>query len=122
MKKLIAAKKKNSKHRKTSYVTESEFAEVRQAFQEAIGHASGKRADLRTTKIQLPGPPKPIQPSRIVAVRSRLGFSQKMFARYLNVSTKAVQAWEQGLRNPSDAALRLLIVAERHPEAIMDAY
>jgi len=35
---------------------------------------------------------------------------------------KAVQAWEQGLRTPSDAALRLLIVAERHPEAIVDAY
>lgn len=97
------------------------FSEIRQSFREAIEHARGERADLRTTEVELPGPPKPIRPTRIVAVRCKLNFSQAMFARYLNVSTKTVQAWEQGRRVPSEAALRLLMVAERHPEAIMDA-
>lgn len=121
MKERVVAKKSSDKERKKGQVTDATFAAIRQSFQEAIEHAKGERADLRTTRVRLPEPPKPIRPSRIVAVRSKLGFSQAMFARYLNVSTKAVQAWEQGLRTPSDAALRLLIVAERHPEAIMDA-
>ena len=34
--------------------------------------------------------------------------SQAVFAATLNVSTKTVQAWEQGLRTPSQASARLL--------------
>jgi len=37
----------------------------------------------------------------------------------LNVSVKTVQAWEQGLRQPSDAALKLLTIAKKHPEALL---
>jgi DNA-binding transcriptional regulator YiaG len=35
------------------------------------------------------------------------------------VSVKTVQAWEQGVRVPSDAALKLLSVAKHHPEALL---
>jgi putative transcriptional regulator len=44
-----------------------------------------------------------------------------MFARLLNVSMKTVQAWEQGTRTPSDAGLKLLAIAEKHPEALLDS-
>jgi DNA-binding transcriptional regulator YiaG len=30
-----------------------------------------------------------------------------------------LQAWEQGLRTPSDAALKLLNIAKNHPEALI---
>jgi putative transcriptional regulator len=39
----------------------------------------------------------------------------------LNVSVKTVQAWEQGVRKPSDAALKLLAIAEKHPEVLLDS-
>jgi len=31
-----------------------------------------------------------------------------------------VQAWENGVRTPSDAALKLLHVARRHPEVLLE--
>jgi putative transcriptional regulator len=43
-----------------------------------------------------------------------------MFARLLNVSVKTVQGWEQGVREPSEAALKLLSIAEKRPEVLME--
>jgi len=53
-------------------------------------------------------------------LRARLRLSQPVFARALNVSPETIRAWEQGKRRPDGAALRLLQVAERHPEAIVE--
>lgn len=39
----------------------------------------------------------------------------------LNISPKAVQAWEQGSREPGDAALKLLTIAKKHPEVLLEA-
>jgi DNA-binding transcriptional regulator YiaG len=33
---------------------------------------------------------------------------------------RTAQAWEQEARTPSDAALKLIAVAEKHPEALFD--
>jgi hypothetical protein len=41
-----------------------------------------------------------------------------VFARYLNVSTKLVQAWEAGRRVPEGPALVLLHIAVEQPELI----
>jgi transcriptional regulator with XRE-family HTH domain len=54
------------------------------------------------------------------ALRARLRLSQSVFARALNVSPETIRAWEQGKRRPDGAALRLLQVAKRHPEAIVE--
>ncbi|MBI3651001.1 MAG: helix-turn-helix domain-containing protein [Acidobacteria bacterium] len=96
------------------------FALLQQSFQEVLEHVEGKRNDLRTTTIALPAPPKPRSKASIVALRQKLNYSQSAFARVLNVSPKTVQAWEQGLRSPSGVTLKLLAIAEKHPEALMD--
>ena len=57
---------------------------------------------------------------RIAELRSRLKLSQPVFAGALNVSSETVRAWEQGKRRPDGAALRLLQVAEQHPEVILE--
>jgi len=54
-----------------------------------------------------------------VKLRQQLNLSQAVFASVLNVSVKTVQAWEQGLRQPSDAALKLLTIAKKHPEVLL---
>ena len=55
------------------------------------------------------------------AVREQTGLSQSDFAKLMRVSVKTLQNWEQGRRKPSGAARVLLKVAERHPEAILEA-
>jgi putative transcriptional regulator len=103
------------------YVSDEVFAEIEGAFQESLEHARGRRTDLRTTRLALPPAPKPMSRREIIQLRERLNYSQSVFARVLNVSTKTVQAWEQGLREPSDAALKLLSIAEKHPEVLLES-
>ena len=64
--------------------------------------------------------PNPMSRKDILRIRKGLKVSQKVFARLLNVSPKTVQAWEQGTREPSDAALKLLSIAERYPNILLD--
>ncbi len=82
---------------------------------EALEHAGGKRT-LRVTS--LPRPPRHLSSDEISKIRSKMKLSQSVFALYLNVSVKTVQAWEQGTRTPSDAALKLLSIAKNNPGAI----
>ncbi|MCC6154411.1 MAG: hypothetical protein IT367_11665 [Candidatus Hydrogenedentes bacterium] len=44
--------------------------------------------------------------------------SQTVFAAPLNVSKKTVQSWEQGIRSPSDASLRLLQIIRKRPDVV----
>lgn len=91
------------------------FEDLKQSLGEAIDHARGKK-ELRTTT--LPRPPQKMGNAEIARMRESLNYSQAVFARYLNVSTKTVQAWEQGIGKPSGAALKLLTIAKRNPEVV----
>lgn len=55
----------------------------------------------------------------IKRIRSQLKLSQPVFAKLLNVSPETIKAWEQGKRIPDGAAVRLLEVAEDHPEVLL---
>jgi putative transcriptional regulator len=92
------------------------FAELMQSAREALEHAQGKR-ELRTTV--LPDPPKPMTAAEIRALRQTLRASQAVFAHYLNVSTKLVQAWEAQRRRPDGAALKLLRLAQSQPAVLL---
>lgn len=66
-------------------------------------------------------PPPAMSAKAVVSLRQRFGLSQPAFASVLNVSLKTLQSWEQGNRRPSQAALRLLQVAKRRPEMLLEA-
>jgi putative transcriptional regulator len=91
------------------------FDELRASMQEALAHARGKR-ELRTTV--LPAAPAPMGAAEVRALRERVNASQAVFARYLNVSTRLVQAWEADRRHPEGAALRLLELGARDPATV----
>ena len=91
------------------------FAELLTSANEALEHAQGKRS-LRTTT--LPLPPKSLNGRAVKRVRASLHASQAVFARFLNVSTKLVQAWEANRRTPEGPALVLLHIAARQPQLI----
>ncbi|MGI8855751.1 MAG: helix-turn-helix domain-containing protein [Thermomicrobiales bacterium] len=104
-------------------VTEENFGDLLiQSAQEALAYVRGDqsrgRVRVRTSPVTLtmPPPPGPYTPEQIHAIRMRLGLKQRQFADVLNVSDKTVKAWEQGINPPSGPALRLLQIAELHPE------
>lgn len=94
------------------------FSELLASANEALAHAQGKR-NLRTTVVA--PPPEPMDAHDVKELRARLEASQAVFASYLNVSTKLVQAWEADRRTPDGAALRLLRLAEQAPELLLSA-
>lgn len=57
-------------------------------------------------------------PAEIKAIRENMDLSQAGFAELLGVSKRTLQEWEQGRCKPTGAALKLLLVARRHPEAL----
>ena len=101
--------------------------ELIRAAREAAAIARGELKPARAWRIPLTArrakiaePPR-YGAARIRRLRSTMGLSQAVFADALNVSRETVRAWEQGKREPGGATLRLLEVAERHPEVILDA-
>lgn len=103
---------------KRTETTNEFFEELKAGLGAAIKHAKGKRADLRTTT--LPRPPMEMSAKQIVKVRIQLNVSQAVFARYLNISTKTVQSWEQGQGKPSGASLKLLSIAKKNPKILLE--
>jgi DNA-binding transcriptional regulator YiaG len=57
----------------------------------------------------------------VAAAREKLGLSQREMATLLGISPRTLQNWEQGLREPDQAAKVLLRVAAMHPRAVLDA-
>jgi putative transcriptional regulator len=93
------------------------FDDLRRSLADAMAYEQGKPVDLRTREI--PPPPKPLKPTEIRRIRLALNASQALFARFLNVSPNTVESWEQGVRHPDQAALKLLTIAKKYPQAVL---
>lgn len=106
---------------KTNYMSDEAFGDLKEALEGALAFERGERRDLKVTRLQAPRPPKAMSPRDIARIREKLNCSQAVFAMILNISPKTVQAWEQGSREPGDAALKLLTIAKNHPEILLEA-
>jgi len=73
------------------------------------------------TGVALPLPAQALEPNEIFIIRQQLNVSQQIFARMLNVPEVTAVSWEKGRRHPSGAALRLLHIARRHPDVLLQA-
>ena len=54
-------------------------------------------------------------PSEIKEIRKSVGMTQVLFAKYLGVSLKTVEAWEAGRNQPNGTACRLLAITKKDP-------
>jgi putative transcriptional regulator len=93
------------------------------AAKEAVEIERGEKEPARVTRYtaaetKVEAPPRYVA-KRIKEIRGRMSLSQPVFAAALNVSPETVRAWEQGKREPDGATLRLLEVAEQHPEVLL---
>ena len=79
--------------------------------------ARGERT-LRTTEV--PERPPALAAQDLIRLRHQFQMSQGLFAQLLNVSRKTVQSWEQGDRQPSQAALRLLQILGARPAVVCE--
>ena len=59
--------------------------------------------------------------SSIRSIRSRLHVSQEEFAVMIGVSSRTIQNWEQGRREPDGPAKALLTIADKNPKAVLEA-
>lgn len=105
--------KKNKKDKKKNKHREDERSSG------AAASEKGTRLDLRA--VEIPDRPKPLKPSDIRELRESLNASQTLFARLLNVSSNAVESWEQGLREPRQATLKLLHIVRKNPEVLLNS-
>lgn len=75
---------------------------------------------IRDVKAQRHGARYRVEINEIVAARLQTGLSQAQFAAALNISSRTLQQWEQGRRQPSGAAATLLRIIARHPEVLRE--
>ncbi len=58
---------------------------------------------------------------RVQGMRQRAGLTQKEFASMVGVSSKTLENWEQGRRQPTGPAAVLLAVLEQEADAMIRA-
>lgn len=78
---------------------------------EAVEDAQCKNKKLRRRVVTIV-PVKEYTADEVKAIRDKTGLSQKLFASYMGVSNKTVEAWEAGTNHPSGAASRILSMME----------
>ena len=89
------------------------FEEIKAGLHEAIEYEKGNlKARTRTLTIT---PIETFTASEIKEIRKSTGLPQSIFAQYLGVSQKTVEAWEAGRNQPNGAASRLLAITKNDP-------
>jgi putative transcriptional regulator len=89
------------------------FNQILESAREMGAHLRGE-IDLPPERIHFVGEPDPRE------IRSKLGMTQEEFAAALCISVKTLRNWEQGRRDPSGPAMRLLQIADKHPEILRE--
>ena len=86
------------------------FDELMTGLNEAVAIEKGTLKGRKTVyEIQ---PVKKYDNVQIKKIRSSVGMTQVLFADYMGVSTKTVEAWEKGTNHPTGTACRLISLLE----------
>ena len=90
------------------------FEEIKAGLNEAIEYEKGNvKANSRTLTIT---PIEEFTASEIKDIRKNTGMTQALFAKYLGVSLKTVEAWEAGRNQPNGTACRMLSITKKDPQ------
>ncbi len=93
------------------------FDDLKEGLQEAIDFEKGTgKAKTVTFMIE---PVKKYSNIDIKKIRNKAGMTQAVFANYMGVSPKTVEAWELGRTHPTGPAYRLIdILAENKQDSL----
>lgn len=89
------------------------FDEIKLGLEQAIEYEKGNLKARKTTLSILPL--DTFTPAEIKEIRNGAGLTQSLFAQYMGVSVKTVEAWEAGRNQPDGAARRLLAITRENP-------
>lgn len=89
------------------------FDDIKTGLGQAIEYEKGN-LKARMTKLTVE-PIECFKPEEIRSIRNSTGLTQIMFAKYMGVSVKTVEAWEAGRNHPEGAACRLLSMTRSDP-------
>lgn len=90
----------------------SAFEEIKAGLDDAIEFKAGKKSKVKVYKPQ---------PVNVKKIRSKLDMTQEIFAATFGISLGTLRHWERGDRTPRGAALTLLNVVDRAPNAVLNA-
>ncbi|MFI3217503.1 MAG: NadS family protein [Methylococcales bacterium] len=88
------------------------FESIARGLKEAIEYEQGKNGVVKVHQQQ---------EIDVAAIRKQLGFTQAEFAAKFCISMTTLKHWERGKRKPQGAALTLLQIVNKEPEAVLRA-
>ena len=89
------------------------FEDIKTGLEEAIAYKEG-RLHARTVTMSV-APIDCYDAKEIRDIRISTGMTQIMFAKFMGVSEKTVEAWESGKNKPAGPACRLLALTKMDP-------
>lgn len=89
------------------------FDDIKTGLGQAIEYEKGN-LKAKTTILTV-APVECFRPDEIRSIRNSTGLTQVVFAKYMGVSVKTVEAWEAGRNHPEGAACRLLAMTRNDP-------
>ena len=96
------------------------FEDLKQGLKEAIEYEKGKgKAGVKTYSIT---PVKEYSGKEIREIRMKAGMTQTVFATYMGVSKKTVEAWETGTNRPIGPARRMISLIQLDPEILQSCH
>lgn len=95
------------------------YEELVASIEEAIQDTNRKENTLKRRMVTIV-PVKEYKAEEIKKIRRTTGLSQKLFASYLGVSNKTVEAWERGINQPSGVASRMLHMMELDEDLVRE--
>lgn len=96
---------------------DSVYNSIMAGLEEAIEEAKSKDGKLQRRVVTIL-PVKTYDAKEIQEIRRRTGLSQKLFASYMGVSIKTMEAWEAGTNHPSGTASRILNMMEMDSDLV----
>ena len=84
------------------------FEDLKDGLQEALLYENGQGKGRKVTYVI--APLQKYSSEEIKSIRNRAGMTQSVFADYMGVSQKTVEAWELGRTHPTGPAYRLLTI------------
>lgn len=91
----------------------SVFDDIKTGLEQAIDYEKGK---LNAKAVMLSIVPfDTFTPEEIKTIRRNTGLTQVLFAKFIGVFVKTVEAWECGRNHPEGAACRLLTMTQNDP-------
>ncbi len=90
------------------------FEELEKGLKEAIQIEKGELKGKKTVYTFLPI--KKYSNKQVKKIRNDAGMTQNVFANYMGVSVKTVEAWERGTNHPVGSACRLINMLENQKD------